>query len=60
MGGDNALGLGLPKAAGTLVRAPFVQGYLKNQLAAGPGLRPGGKIPALAAALAANAGEQGR
>jgi hypothetical protein len=30
-----ALGLGLPKAAGTLVRAPFVQSYLKNQLARG-------------------------
>jgi hypothetical protein len=49
-----ALGLGLPKAAGTLVRAPFVQSYLKNQLATGAETSPAvAKISALAAALAA-------
>jgi hypothetical protein len=29
------LGLGLPKIAGTLARAPFAQSYLANQLATG-------------------------
>jgi hypothetical protein len=47
------LGLGLPKAAGTLMRAPFVQSYLKNQLSTGAATSPAvAKISALAAALA--------
>jgi hypothetical protein len=48
-----ALGLGLPKAAGTLIRAPFVQNYLKNQLATGASTSPAvAKASTLAAALA--------
>jgi hypothetical protein len=48
-----ALGLGLPKAAGTLIRAPFVQSYLENQLARGASTSPAvAKASALAAALA--------
>jgi hypothetical protein len=39
-----------PKAAGSLVRAPFVQRYLQNQVAAGAG--PALSRAALAAALA--------
>jgi hypothetical protein len=47
------LGLGLPKVAGTFVRAPFVQRYLKNQLATGAATSPAvANISALAAALA--------
>jgi hypothetical protein len=48
-----AVGAGLPKAAGTLLRAPPVQAYLKNQVAPGIGRDP--NIAKLAAALAAYA-----
>ena len=47
------IGAGLPKAAGTLLRAPPVQAYLKNQVAPGIGRDP--NIAKLAAALAAYA-----
>jgi hypothetical protein len=40
-----------PKAAGTVLRAPPVQAYLKNQVAPGIGRNP--NISKLAAALAA-------
>ena len=46
-----AVGAGLPKVAGTLLRAPPVQAYLKNQVA--PGI--GRSVSPLAAALAAYA-----
>jgi hypothetical protein len=46
-----AVGAGLPKVAGTLLRAPPVQAYLKNQVAPGIGRDP--NIAKLAAALAA-------
>jgi len=48
-----AVGAGLPKVAGTLLRAPPVQAYLKNQVA--PGIGRAREISALAAALAAYA-----
>jgi hypothetical protein len=48
-----ALGLVGPKVAGTLLRAPTVQAYLKNQAAPRIGRNP--NIAKLAAALAAYA-----
>jgi hypothetical protein len=48
-----AIGAGLPKAAGTALRLPPVQAYLKNQVAPGIGRSPAAS--ALAAALEAYA-----
>jgi hypothetical protein len=48
-----AIGAGLPKVAGTALRLPPVQAYLKNQVAPGIGRNP--NISKLAAALAAYA-----